>query len=91
MAFLLAKTADEFPYVDDEGELLPVNFKLNDRLTDGRMLDLDAMVITPKPIGRQRVTRYDLRGSDELKKTRRYVNIESTDSSDVNNEDDGDY
>ena len=62
MAFLLAKTNNDFPYVDDDGEMLPVNFHLNDRLQNGRTLDLDLLEITNRqpnrPSLRQQITGY---------------------------------
>ena len=77
MAFLLAKTTDSFPYIDDDGEQLPLNIHvINQRLSKGGVLDLDMMEIQPdmiEPSRRQKITGYNLRRDDERKHVSKYT------------------
>ena len=84
MAFLLAKTQTENSFIADGREQMPVNFHINERLSQGKSLDLDRLEIVPRPKTRQEITGHNLRGEDERKRTRKYTPSETP-------EDVGDY
>ena len=84
MAFLLAKTRAEDSFVADGRDHVPVNFHINERLSQGKSLDLDRLEIVPRPKTRQEITGHNLRGEDERKHARKYTPSETP-------EDAGDY